>query len=178
MELILQDIKRALDAGASYAALASTVTLPEVCSRCELLDMTSTKGLARGEALIARFAETYLRDWKIGLNGADLANLRNGLSHRAQTIQANQRKASPRYIFHTPTPGVMLSQISSKQGGVTTHIVINLNEFCDDIAGAVRRWLADHANNPTVQKNLSNVIQRREGLHIPGMYIQGAHHLT
>jgi hypothetical protein len=178
MEMILQDINRALNAGASYAALAASVTLPEVCGRCELQDMLARSKSARGEVLIKRFAETYLHNWDIGLTGADLVNLRNGLSHRAQTTPGHPLKNQPRYIFHTPTPGNVLNQISSRQGGVTTHIVVNLSEFCGDIATAVRRWLSDYANNSTVQKNLSNVIQRREGLHIPGIYIQGAHHLT
>jgi len=173
MELILEDIQRALDAGASFAALASAVTLPEICGRCEQEDMFSTKGPNRGEAIFDRFVEAYLKDWDIGLTGADLANIRNGLSHRGQLTQRN---TPLRYVFYPPQFGgrVHNNRVENANGDLLV-LNIDLRKFCTDISNAVRGWLVANAENATVQRNLGNVLQTREGDFGTGIYIEGVH---
>jgi hypothetical protein len=178
MESILADMDRALDAGASYAALATAVTLPEICGRCELRDMRPRKGQNRGDAVFNRFVNDYLSGWSIGLNGEDLYNLRNGLSHRGQRDSGD---SNVRYVFTPPLPTG--SQIHNNRAYRTNangnlelvRLNIDLRRFCADIAGAVRRWMVANAENPIVQHNLENVLQPREGDFGTGIVIGGLH---
>jgi hypothetical protein len=183
MQLILEDMERALNAGASYAALATAVTLPEICGRCELQDMYSRKGINRGEMVFKRFVETYLPNWDLGLTGQDLYNLRNGLSHRGQI----NRKEQPafRYIFTPPLPSGLkchnnrVYKINDKGESILVRLNIDLRQFCNDIADAVRRWIIFHANNEIVQRNLNDVLQSRETEPgVMGIYITGVHWLS
>ncbi|WP_155992493.1 hypothetical protein [Fodinicurvata fenggangensis] len=172
MEMILQDIQRALDAGASYAALAATVTLPEVCGRCEQSDLFSTKGENRGERVFQRFVETYLPDWDIGLDGTDLYYMRNGLSHRGQTTQRNKPL---RYVFSPPNTDNFVHNNKGFVDEEMQTLQIDLRKFCNDISDAVRRWEQSNADNPIVQENLEDVLKTREGSFGTGIYIEGAH---
>ena len=161
LNAILDDIQRALDNGAPYAALATVVTLPEICGRCELLDPLSTKGKNRSEMIYKRFTEQYLSSWSLNLAGEDLYNLRCGLSHRGRTTQRNN---PIRYVFHPPNEQNNRSHGNRViQGGETTFLDIDLQQFVDDISAAVRSWSKENENNETVQKNLNDVIQVRQG---------------
>ena len=175
MDLILEDIQRALRAGASYAALAAAVTLPEICGRCEQQDMYSRKGKNSGDKVFNRFVDKYLHNWDIGLTGADLYSLRNGLSHRGQLTE---RRNTHRYVFFPPNTGSVVHNNLSFQGGELVRVQIDLQKFCDDISEAVKKWQVDQAENELVQKNLEDVLQAREGDFGTGIFIQGVHYLA
>ncbi len=175
MELILQDIQRALDAGASYAALAAAVTLPEMCGRCEQQDIYSTSGRNNAKHVFERFVSAYLANWEIGLTGADLYNLRNGLSHRGQ---ATQRNKTLRYVFFPPVAGATVNNNRRTVNGEIVRLNIDLRKFCHDISNAVRQWMANNAGNTVVQKNLENILQSREGDFGTGVLIRGVHYLA
>jgi|HubBroStandDraft_6_1064221.scaffolds.fasta_scaffold652873_2 hypothetical protein len=159
LEPILSDIQRAIDAGAYYAALSTIVTLPELCGRCEQIDIFSVQGTNRTSAVYERFADTYLSGWSLGLTGLDLFSLRCGLSHRGQTAQKN---SDLKYIFHPPVyRGPNRHGARGFSTGVQ-HVIINLQIFCSEIADAVRKWEVANINNDVAQRNLKNILQVRE----------------
>lgn len=160
LKLILGDIQRALTAGAPYAALAATVTLPEICGRCELDDPFSTKGPNRSEALFSRFVTTYLPNWPFDISGEDLFHLRNAISHKGGTTQRNNPL---RYVFHPPSGQFQMSNNKFIQKGQLRYLDIDLQEFCTEISNAVLRWEEANRGNEQVQRNLDKVLQVREG---------------
>jgi hypothetical protein len=172
LEPILKDIQRALDSGAPFAALMTSVTLPEICGRCEQNDIFPRKGKDSGDKIYKRFVETYLPNWSIGLTWKDLYILRCGLSHRGKTTR---RASSLRYVFHPPNPlGIIAhGNRAYDEGGALHRLDIDLQIFCNDISGAVRRWSEANKQNKTVQKNLTDVLQVREGDFETGVYVQG-----
>lgn len=176
LEPILRDIQRALESGAPYSALASAVTLPEICMRCEQRDIFSTKGENRSATVYTRFVETYLPNWTLGLTGNDLFILRCGLSHRGQTTQ---RESPLRYIFHPPDPSGNISHGNrSYCGGELHRLDIDLQTFCNDIADAVRRWFDANKDNEIVQRNLGDVLQVREDDFGLGVFVEGMTYLA
>lgn len=160
MNLILEDMQRALDAGASFAALATAVTLPEICGRCEVPDPFAFSGRARTLDIIKGFKDRYLSDWGLALTGDDLYQLRNGISHRGGTAERNP---PIRYVFYPPHKWKVQNNARYDNDGQRERLDIDLQTFCSKIADAVRRWEMEHADNATVQKNLENVLQVREG---------------
>lgn len=176
LELILDDIQRAIESGAPYAALSAAVTLPEVCGRCEQADVFSTKGPNSSDRIYTRFVETYLPNWSLRLTGADLFNFRCGLSHRGQTTQRN---SSLRYVFHPPNPQGNTAHANRViKDGELYRLDIDLQTFCNDIADAVRRWVEATKDNQAVQRNLLNVLQVREGDFGTGIYVAGMTYLA
>ena len=176
MESIIEDMYIALDAGAHYAALCVAVTLPEICGRCELEDGFSMKGANRSQEIFQRFVDSYLPDWDIGLTGADLFYLRNGLSHRGQT---NKRNTPFRYVFAPPRgDNSVLHNNRSHRAGKPYRLMIDLAVFCNDIATAVRQWECDNSENELVLSNLESVLQKREGDVGTGIHIDGYQYLA
>jgi hypothetical protein len=160
LNLILDDIQRAIDGGAPYAALCTSLTLPEICGRCEQQDIYSCQGPNRQLETYERFVKKYLADWPLGLTGRDLTNLRCGISHRGQTVS---RASQLRYVFHPPVPNriVVHNCRTYTEDGEVYRISIDLQTFCNEIATAVRRWEHDNRNSETVQRNLADVLQVR-----------------
>ena len=177
IELILEDIKKALDGEAYYAALSAAITLPEVCGRCELDDPFSTKGPNRSEMIYDRFVSTNLPDWQIGLDGSDLFKLRCGLSHRGKT---DRRSDNVRFVFHPPDQNqnsVYANELRDRSTGAVFKD-IDLHRFCSDISDAVRRWYDLNKGSPTVIRNLERIIQKRPAgfgtdISIEGQYVLG-----
>jgi hypothetical protein len=159
LKLIVDDIQRAIEGGAPYAALCACLTLPEICGRCEQADIYSNKGSNRQKEIYNRFVSKYLANWSLGLTGDDLANLRCGISHRGQTAARNSQI---RYIFHPPHPnGNVVHGFMSHNNGRTT-LDVDLQIFCNDITSAVLKWECDNRRNEIVQRNLKDVLQVRE----------------
>lgn len=168
MQTILNDMNRALNARASYAALATAVTLPEICGRCELVDMLSTKGAGRAQFIFQKFVDKYLKSWSIGLTGDDLYYLRNGVSHRGQVVGS---RMPVRYVFTPPNDAGHI--IHNNRNRSTNTLNIDLRVFCGDIERAVMAWMMDNKANPVAQKNMENVLQPRQGDFGTGIYVEG-----
>ncbi len=162
LRLIIDDVQRAIEGGAPYAALCASVTLPELCGRCEQKDVYATKGTNSEKAIFNRFVNKYLADWPLGLTGDDLHNLRCGISHRGQTAN---RGGGLQYVFHPPHPNghVVHNVRTYAEDGTVHRINVDLQTFCDDIAAAVCRWEKDNVGNEVVHRNLMDVLQVRDG---------------
>ena len=176
VETILEDIQKAITAGAAYSALAALVTLPEICGRCEQIDVFSSSGQFTGANIYVRFIGKYLKGWSLGLTGEDLFNLRNGLSHRGRT----DTKVSPlRYVFHPTNPrGCVSHGNRTYRDDELSRLDIDLQIFYNAIAKAVRLWAIDNKDNQTVQKNLNDILQVREGDFGTGIHIEGMIYLA
>jgi hypothetical protein len=173
LEAILDDIQRAFNAGAYYAALSAAVTLPEICGRCEQQDPFATKGAGHNQRnVIKLFHERYLKDWPFLLNGDDLCNIRCGLSHRGQTMRHG---SDFRVVFRLPDRrhGVATNNRRIGDDGQIQRIDVDLTLFIKAITDAVRAWDAANLGNEIVKRNLQYVIQPRPGDFGTGVFIDG-----
>jgi hypothetical protein len=154
MEMILQDIERALQQQFYYLAIAVSLSLPDICAA--LAEPTgSTAG--RNQVAYENWYNANLAAKYPTLTASDCYRLRCGVSHQGRF--GHPRMQYSRVLFTIP-------------GGITFHNniindALNLDAaiFCHDIMDSVRSWLIANKNNKTVQGNISRVVQfRPQGL--------------
>lgn len=163
VETILEDIERALDVGAFYLAIAVSVSLPDICGALETEDGASHPN--RYKDWFAR----YLAD-ELELSAEDLLSMRHGILHQGHF--GSQRNL-PRILFSGPggkaeihNIGYIIWPAGSPEAPPDQTLCLDTRTFCKTILKAVRRWRADSAENPNVQKNLPRLLRRRpEGLY-------------
>jgi len=150
IDTILQQIKKSLDAGLFYPALALCLSLPEICSRMEQEDIIS--GGSKNHYI--RWFDEYLGPKYDGLSGEDCYYLRCGIAHNAKASHRNIKYSRVIFSFH-PT---------SMVHNCILHDVLCLDctTFCDDMICAVREWQKLNSDNATVKGHLASLITLRE----------------
>jgi hypothetical protein len=149
MEMIFQEIDKALNAELYYLAIAMALTVPDICAALE-----SPNGETSGPKYKAWYngnlANQYPR-----ITDADCWSLRCGVLHQGRCGHPNMQYG--RILFTLPNP----------QNNIFHNNVINdaLNLdakiFCCDVVTCARLWFAGKRNDPVVQKNLPNLVQMR-----------------
>lgn len=149
---IFGEVDRSLEVGLYYAALSVTLSLPEICSRMEQEDRTK----ARGVELYSAWFDKFLGDKYGSLTGEQCYYLRCGVVHHAEF--SHRKFGYSRVLFSLP----------EKNGNYFHNNIINdalnldLNTFCRDVISAVEEWLSQNGEDPTVQRNLENLVSVRE----------------
>lgn len=169
MESILEEIERALSAGFYHSALMIALSMPDVCAS---LEAENGRG---GPNRYRAWYQRYLAEHYPFMNADDCYSLRNGVVHQAnlnqpRTKDGKRAKRFDRIIFQVPTRGglMMHNNIFSRSAPNTPSITVlqlNLQRFCQDVIGAVRRWLDDRRNDLQVQANMFDLVTfRPQGL--------------
>jgi len=153
MDAVLDEIEGALRAGLYYAAVTLSLALPDICAALENPD-AETNGNRYKTWYRANLAAKYPN-----ITDSDIWQLRCGVVHKARF--GHDKMQYSRIIFSIP----------NKQGNVFHNNILkdalNLDAvlFCRDMLGAVRNWFSTNKSNPTVIKNLEQIVTLRpEGL--------------
>lgn len=152
---IFAEIRKANEAGLAHAALALTLTIPDIC--CALI---SPKGKGGGPAYAAWFDE-HLPFYRDKLPGKDLHQLRCGLLHEARSDRRHM--VHDRVVFETTGR----THRASVKGGTINGVlqpsvyVINVGLFSYEMISAAEKWFEAHAGNANVIANAPKVVRYR-----------------
>lgn len=170
LEIILGDVEKALHAGLWYAALAVTLSLPDICS---LLELPPEEGWSKRH----KFAGWYNRNvarYTPNFTGDDCYRLRGGVLHHGKFGHGDQRY--DHIVFTTPASMMrMHCFVAANNSGVEESVLsMDVEYFCRDVARAVRGWFAANETNLNVIANLPRVVAIRSGavgsqIHAPNL---------
>jgi hypothetical protein len=153
MEDLLVDIDRAIAAGLHFIALTAALTVPDICAAA-----SQPSGRTDGPLYKAWVEQNMTDDERQGLSPADCYRFRCSLLHQGN---AYHDESTDRIVFVEPGGPLKVS------GGRATHgedgpsaQLIDMQDFCEAIVHAARRWAADSAADPVVQKNVERLIRR------------------
>jgi hypothetical protein len=163
MEVITQEIERALDAGLYYLALVSTLTLPDICAAVE-----SPNGETTGP-LYMKWCAAWLEGYPFGPDdfsysypkgiGEDLYYLRCGVVHQGRL--AHHKSQYSRVLFTIPNTANFISHL----GEINDALNLDIVSFCHDMINAASRWYEAKQSDVNVQANFPRLVQyRQQGL--------------
>lgn len=156
LEIILQDIERALQARLWYVALAVALSLPDICS---LLEQPPDEAWSKRK----KYADWF--DKNVGakffsLTGDDCYSLRGGVVHHGRF--GHKKARFDRIAFTIPGSGPRIGEILAEQGPMgDVALTMDLSMFCEKIIVSVREWFEANHGNANVRANPPNVVRLR-----------------
>lgn len=153
VEMLLEEIDRALKAELYVVATMAALTLPDMCAALE------TEGFWAKNVNYVAWCERNLPQEFFSLATPELMKqLRNDLLH---TGTVDDRKGNKKLIltiprWHTAT------QIHFGNCRINDTYLTNVEDFCHGLMLAAGSWLEKNKDNPTVQKNLGLMIRKHE----------------
>ena len=159
MQNFLNAIEKSLSTENWYAALTSSLILPDICGSLEDPEKRS------GERYVAWFRKwvqpIYTKSLRadvgphIFLSGDDCYALRCALLHQGEADISQQRaqKALESFRFLVPAPNHI---VHCNQNGA--QLELQVDRFCHDICRGVEGWLAQVETNQEIQKRISQLI--------------------
>lgn len=171
MDVIIHEIRQAIDAGFVYVSVAMCLSLPDICVALE-----SDTGETDSAGYIDWCEQWLDEDYDTVLTGKDLWSLRCGVLHQGQFGPKNrvgQKKMSCDRILFMVQPGFHLCR--SIQDDIDV-FQVDARQFCDDMLDSVRRWYHAKQQDQHVMQNLPRLVQfRPNGLppHFVGMPMIG-----
>lgn len=157
LEIIILDIERALNANLYYAALAVTLSLPDICS---VLELPPEQNWSTGSKYASWF-DRNLPKYLPKFTGSDCYKMRGGVLHNGRVRRDEKRW--DHIAFTTPQSSMRLHLCSaSNNGGVSeSALILDVEHFCRDVIDAVRSWFSVNLNNEIVKRNLPSLIALR-----------------
>lgn len=148
-----------------YAALATALTLPDVCAK---LESPNEGSKSRYVKWYERFVQEEYTHWighnrvkHVFLSGADCYALRCSYLHEGGGNIENQPSREALNRFHFITPPGRGSIIHCNQNGTVLQLQVDI--FCNDIAAAVDRWAAAESNNAEIQMRIGGLLAVHSG---------------
>jgi hypothetical protein len=154
LELIASDVRKALDAGLYYAALATVLTIPHVCASLEKDDPRAAGTDYK------KWCKRYVCD-DLGVSADVVYSLRCGVLHQGQTsVKPSASDKDPftvtRLMFVLPGTGGHYHR--NQHNNLLQY---DLMTFCNTIIAGLARWWEVEGKSPNVKKNLPNLVQYR-----------------
>lgn len=158
---IFEEIRKANQAGLSHAALALTLTIPDICAA-----LISPKGKSNGDSYAAWF-DDHLVGYKGRLSGKDLYSIRSGILHEARSDRPHMQWE--RVVFGTGKGSHGGSIKGVKCNGVLLPdtFVINVARFSEEMITAAETWFLARRENVHVARNSAFVVRYRENIMAP-----------
>jgi hypothetical protein len=161
MELLLEQIKKGLDANLYYISLFVALCIPDIYGALE-----SEDGRADGEKYKHRIKEYLIqaRPEKYGrqLSAEQIWNFRCAILHQGRTKHDHGIEYK-RILFTEPglktgIDSIHCCIVGSK--GQDKSLLINLRQFCTDIIEGAKMWLKNNVHNENYLKNYERLIKR------------------
>lgn len=157
LELILGDIERAIEAKIWYAALAVSLSLPDVCS---LLELPAEQSWSK-DWKYAGWFDRNLPNYLPLFSGQDCYRLRGGILHNAK-IRKDESRWDYIALTTSDSPMRMHLCVSRNNGGTKeSALTLDIEIFCQDIVAATRKWYEQKSADENVKSNLPYVISAR-----------------
>lgn len=158
LEQIFAEIEAALRAGLYHAALAVTLTLPDVCAA-----LIHPKGVSPRGGYATWFDEN-LPEYAEALPGEEAYKMRCGFLHQARPTRSDM--TWNRVAFGIGGPAQAMMKGNSWDGvPMPDTYILDIFAFCRAVVISARAWLSANNDNVNVRANLPHVVRRRpEGL--------------
>lgn len=147
MDVITDEIERALSAGLYYLAIVVALGLPDVCAALESDDGEATKQKYR------TWCDAWLLPSYPGLTSDDLYSMRCGVVHQGRL--GHPKMQYSRVLFTLPNP----SRNVFHRGVINDAPNLDAVTFCRDVTDAVARWHAATGAEPNVVANLPRLVR-------------------
>lgn len=148
-------IRNSLENGNWYAALFSTLALPDICGKIQYPDQYSSTRYPNwfNEYVLEKYTSYVGADRKKTefLNGNDCYALRCAFLHEGITDITKQkaREALENYKFIMPHPGIILHN-----NLLDNTLQLQIDIFCEDICQGVEAWLEDISDDEIIQSRI------------------------
>jgi hypothetical protein len=157
LELILQDIGKAIDAKLPYLAIAVSLSIPDICAAMECEPGKIWVNKVKYEAwcdanLIPKFTH---------ITAQDCYRMRCGVIHQGNFGRSDDRY--DRIAFTVPGMGVsMMETIFKDNGGVKETILsLDAKTFCQIMNDCAKAWEISKKSDANVTINMNNLIRFR-----------------
>ena len=151
---IYREIEQALAARLYYLAIASTVSLPDICATLEGKSPVYWKTY---KTWFQDNASPYFRHF-----GADECyELRCGVVHNARFMGGKEKLSRFRKIIFTPPEAKV--RIHDAPSTINGETILNMDAgmFCNSMIDAARRWEMSNIGNSIVAENMEHVVRLR-----------------
>jgi len=147
MDTILGEIEKALDAQLYYLAVASALSLPDICSALE-----SPSGTTSGNQYKAWY-EAWLAAQYPRITADDIYSLRCGVVHQGRF--GHPKMQYSRILFTIPNVNQNVYHNNLMND------VLNLDApwFCRDVIKSVMKWYEAKKDDPNVKQNLPRLLR-------------------
>jgi hypothetical protein len=150
LEMILQEIEKALEVKLYYLALTLSLTIPDICSALESPDGVATADRYKD------WYRLYVSPEYGNLTDVDCYSLRNGVVHQGRLGHPRSQYAYVAFTFQN------LPNIAVFHGNIAMDVLqLDVRIFCRDICGAARRWFEVAKDEPNLKKNLERLVRLR-----------------
>ncbi len=168
MERFTSSLRASVDQQNWYVALATALTLPDVCGR--LVNPTQGSGARYSAWFDAWVAPGYTANLpQIGahcfLTGSDCYALRCSYLHEGGGDITQQRARQALDDFHFIIPPRKGISVHCNQ--LDNTLQLQVDQFCLDIADAVDRWAESVRGNQEVQGRMGSLLKIHN--HVPGI---------
>ena len=157
LEPIFAEIRKALEAGLWYSAIAVASALPDICATLEGAGRTNWK-------TYKKWFEENAADKFSNFGMHECYELRCGVLHNGKFQGAIDKHSNFDGVLFTP-PGATLTvhdSVTSNIGNLTgTYLMMGVEPFCESMIEAASEWLASNEENETVRNNLNNLVRLR-----------------
>lgn len=173
LEVILEDMRRAIDAGFHYLALSVALSVPDICSSAELKREPGDKIWKGTQTRYVNWCEEYLMPQFQTLTAVDVWALRGGVIHNGK-LHGHPAAQYDRIVFMLPAGRNLYHEcVSRDNGGIPgSALQLDLELFCRQMIIAAHSWLQKRGSEPVVAENLANLVRLRpQGIapHFVGM---------
>lgn len=158
METILAEIDECMAGGRWYAAIALSLTLPDICATLAAPDDARRDGV---KARYKAWCRKHLADEIVGLDPDICWELRSGIIHTG----AFKHQDFERVAISLPE-GASVHNLQVVIDG-TRILCLNAETLCRTIHEAARQWFDENKDKPLVQANLPKLVRRQEGALMP-----------
>ena len=156
LEIIFEDIERAIRAELFYVAVAVTLSLPDICAG---LISPQTDPFTNGKKYKAWCDENLAKRFT-QLTSDDIYRLRCGVLHQGKFGHPQAR--FDRAMFVLPDRDRLMATGFMRNVGVEgTLLAIDLVDFCRQIIEAARFWYEKVKDHPNVVMNVPYLVRNR-----------------
>ena len=159
LEIAVQDIRKAIEARAFYAALITTLALPDICPALESEDNRSSREKYKA------WYRNWVQDRFYGTFSDDACYaLRCGMVHQGQISVPGIAEVT-RVEFRLPQE----TSISAHGCIEDTMVQFELQIFCEEFLAGVERWWEAKGEDPLVKQNIPHMLSYHENGKVHGI---------
>ncbi|MBH9537915.1 hypothetical protein [Novosphingopyxis sp. YJ-S2-01] len=162
LDPIINEIDRLFGFKFYYAALALSLSLPDICSSLEL---SAAKKNSPIGPRYKRWCEIYLQPKFSTFDPVDCWALRGSVLHNGK-LHGNREAKYDRIIFTLPSPALIHELVCQGNGGSDeTALQLDIKTFLHQMVAAVQEWFSKKKNSAEVSVNLKGLVRyRTDGL--------------
>jgi hypothetical protein len=149
MDMLYQEIQKALDARLFYLAVVVSLTIPDICAALQSPNAETENKKYKN------WCNAYILKKYPKVTAEDLYGLRNGVLHTGRS--ENKSMKLSRIAFTLPTPPMR----STHDIWVNNFYFIDAAIFCNDMIESGKKWQEDKKDDPNVLTNMTRLVQLR-----------------